>query len=54
MELDREAAETRAAWERLSAQSKITSWLVRHQYSIMFGGWLTACAVAGNVIWKNK
>jgi len=54
MELDREAAEKRAAWEHLSAQSKITNWLVRHQYSIMFGGWLGACAVAGNIIWKNK
>jgi hypothetical protein len=54
MELDREAAEKRAAWERLSAESKVTNWLVRHQYSIMFGGWLSACAVAGSLIWKNK
>jgi len=54
MELDREAAEKRAAWAELSAQSKITNWLVGHQYSIMFGGWLGACAVAGSVIWKNK
>jgi hypothetical protein len=54
MELDREAAEKRAAWEQLSAQSKITTWLVRHQYSIMFGGWLGACAIAGSIIWKNK
>ena len=54
MELNREAAEKRAAWEQLSAQSKITNWLVRNQYSIMFGGWLGTCAVAGNIIWKNK
>lgn len=54
MELDREAAEKRAAWDQLSAQSKITTWLVRHQYSIMFGGWLGACAIAGSIIWKNK
>jgi len=54
LEMDREAAEKRAAWEELSSRSKITSWVVRHQYSIMFGGWLGACAVAGNIIWKNK
>ena len=54
MELDREAAEKRAAWEELSSRSKITYWLVRHQYSIIFGSWLGACAVAGNIIWKNK
>jgi len=54
MELDREAAEKRAAWEELSAQNKITHWLVRHQYSIIFGSWLGTCAIAGNIIWKNK
>jgi len=54
MELDREAAEKQAAWEELSARSKVTHWLVRHQYSIIFGGWLGTCAVAGNIIWKNK
>jgi hypothetical protein len=54
MELDREAAEKRAAWEELSSKSKITHWLVRHQYSIIFSSWLGACAVAGSIIWKNK
>ena len=53
-ELDREAAEKRAAWEQLSAESKVTDWLIRHQYSIMFGGWAGSCAVAGSIIWKNK
>jgi len=54
LELEREAAEKRAAWEALSSRSRITNWLVGHQYSIMFGGWLSACAVAGSIIWKNK
>jgi len=54
MELDREAEESRAAWEELSAKKKIMKWLVGHQYSIMFSGWLASCAVAGSIIWKNK
>jgi len=54
LELDREAAEQRAAWKDLSTRRKVTKWLVNHQYSIMFGGWLGACAVAGSIIWKNK
>jgi hypothetical protein len=54
MELDREAEESRAAWEQLSAKKKIMKWVVGHQYSIMFGGWLASCAVAGSIIWKNK
>jgi len=54
MELDREAEERRVAWEQLSVQSKVMKWLVGHQYSIMFGGWLASCAVAGSIVWKNK
>lgn len=54
MEMDREAAESRAAWEALSSQSKISNWLIRHQYGVMFGGWLATSAVAGSIIWRNK
>jgi len=54
MELDREAEESRTAWEELSTKKKIMKWVVGHQYSIMFGGWLASCAVAGSIIWKNK
>lgn len=54
MELDREAEEERAAWEELSTQKKVMKWIVGHQYSLMFGGWLTGCAVASSIVWKNK
>lgn len=54
MELDREAHEQQAAWDELSSQSKLKNWLVNHQYSIMLGGWVASCAVAGSIVWKNK
>lgn len=54
MELDREAKETRAAWDELSTKKKVTKWLINHQYSILLGGWLTSSAIAGSIIWRNK
>lgn len=52
-ELDREALETKEAWEKLSSESKVQNWLVNHQYSIMAGSWVASCAVAGSIIWRN-
>ncbi|KAK2465953.1 hypothetical protein APHAL10511_001594 [Amanita phalloides] len=41
-------------WKMLSAKEKMVDWALRHQYSIIMGGWATSLCLAGAVIWRNK
>lgn len=41
-------------WKQLSASEKMKDWAIRHQYSLIIGGWATSLCLAGAVIWRNK
>jgi hypothetical protein len=41
-------------WQQLSGTEKLKEWALRHQYSLIFGGWAASVCVAGAIIWRNK
>lgn len=54
MELERVAAEEREQWERLSLRQRVSNWAVRHQWSLIMGGWVTSVATAGFVLSRDR
>lgn len=52
--LEEKQAREETHWQRLSASEKLKDWAVRHQYSLILGGWTASICVAGAVIWRNK
>ena len=41
-------------WKQLSASEKMKDWAIRHQYSLIIGGWATSLCITGAFIWRNK
>jgi len=52
--LDQKEAKEEARWENLDNTSKLKDWALRHQYSLILGGWVLGLGVAGAVLYRDK
>lgn len=41
-------------WNRLSLGEKVKDWSLRHQYTLIMGGWAGSLGVAAAIISRNK
>lgn len=52
--LDHKELEEHKRWSRLSLSEKVKDWSLRHQYTLIMGGWAGSLGLAAAVISRNK
>ncbi|KAL0950150.1 hypothetical protein HGRIS_010146 [Hohenbuehelia grisea] len=52
--LEEKEVKEEARWESLDTSSKLKDWALRHQYSLIVGGWALSLGVAGAVLYRDK
>ncbi len=52
--LDEQQLQQEKKWQALTLKDKIADWSVRHQYTIILGGWAGSLALAGAIISRDR
>jgi len=52
--LDEKRLQEEQRWESLPLTEKLSDWVARHQYPVIFGGWALSLGVAGAIISRQK
>ncbi|KIY73971.1 hypothetical protein CYLTODRAFT_416619 [Cylindrobasidium torrendii FP15055 ss-10] len=52
--LDDKEAATELAWERMTFSAKAKDWALRHEWTIILGGWAASMGVAGGIIARDR
>lgn len=52
--LDQKELERMKQWDSLTLGQKIGDWSMRHQYTLIMGGWASSLGVAAAIISRNK
>ncbi|KAJ7591466.1 hypothetical protein C8J56DRAFT_935644 [Mycena floridula] len=52
--LDQRQIKLEGKWEQMTTKDKMADWAVRHQYSLILGGWAVGIAVAGGIISRDR